>query len=89
LPPHEALQLLPSLSTLPGFGPEYCQQLHAPPAEPQTDWPVVVPPMQRLPIFTPLQQDTVLGVHAPALPVYAVHAACACAWLWLPCALQS
>jgi hypothetical protein len=30
-----------------------------------------------------------LGLQADALPVYAVHAACACAWLWLPCPLQS
>jgi hypothetical protein len=36
-----------------------------------------------------MPQQVLLGVQADALPVYAAQAACACAWLWLPCWLQS
>jgi hypothetical protein len=44
-------------------------------AEPHTEFAVPTIPKQRK------LQQVLLGVHAEALPVYAVHAACACAWL--------
>jgi hypothetical protein len=34
-------------------------------------------------------QQTLLGLHAEALPVNAAHAACAWFWLWLFAPLQS
>jgi hypothetical protein len=44
-----------------------------PPVEPQTECAVI--PRQIPTTFRP--QQAVLGVHAEAIPVYAVHAACA------------
>lgn len=38
-------------------------------------------------MFVP--QQKLLGLQADALPVNAVHAACACDWLSVPAALQS
>jgi hypothetical protein len=46
-------------------------------AEPHTEFAVI--PKQKF--WLPRPQQLLLGVHAEALPAYAVHAACACAWL--------
>jgi hypothetical protein len=84
LAPHAALQLPVTVSTLPGFGPLYCQHLQVPFAMPQTE--LAVCPRQT-PTLKP--QQVLLGEHAPALPVNAAQAACAWFWLCDPDWLQS
>ena len=51
---------------------------------PQTESATVPRQMKRS-----VPQQTLLGLHAEALPVNAAHAACAWFWLWLFAPLQS